>query len=112
MRNRENENGPAWFAAEASVRGTVDPSDLSTARRLEGVLLVHILASVFAHILPTFFRGKTFFNVKKREMECETKRLKQLENKEKPTVSSGFQIVELRGIEPRSGDRTLSLLRA
>jgi len=38
--------------------------------------------------------------------------LKTVGNKEKAAISGGFQSVEMRGIEPRSDNRTLSLLRA
>nr|DAK60865.1 MAG TPA: hypothetical protein [Caudoviricetes sp.] len=38
--------------------------------------------------------------------------VKTVGNKGKAAISGGFLFVELRGIEPRSDDRTLSLLRA
>ena len=61
-----------------------------------------------AHILPMFLRNIAI----KRELQRIAKVVETVGNKGKAAISGGFQSVEMRGIEPRSDDRTLSLLRA
>ena len=61
-----------------------------------------------AHILPMFLRNIAI----KGELQRITKVVETVGNKGKAAISGGFQSVEMRGIEPRSDDRTLSLLRA
>lgn len=60
------------------------------------------------NILATFFRKRRDF----RNLDKHWQQLQTVENKGKAAISGGFQSVEMRGIEPRSDDRTLSLLRA
>ena len=61
-----------------------------------------------AHILPMFLRNIAI----KGELQRIAKVVETVGNKRKAAISGGFQSVEMRGIEPRSDDRTLSLLRA
>ena len=61
-----------------------------------------------AHILPMFLRNIAI----KGELQRIAKVVETVGNKGKAAISGGFQSVETRGIEPRSDDRTLSLLRA
>jgi len=61
-----------------------------------------------AHILPMFLRNIEI----KGELQRIAKVVETVGNKGKAAISGGFQSVEMRGIEPRSDDRTLSLLRA
>ena len=61
-----------------------------------------------AHILPMFLRNIAI----KGELQRIAKVVETVGNKEKAAISGGFQSVEMRGIEPRSDNRTLSLLRA
>jgi len=60
------------------------------------------------HILPMFLRNIAI----KGELQRIAKVVETVGNKGKAAISGGFQSVEMRGIEPRSDDRTLSLLRA
>jgi hypothetical protein len=72
----------------------------------EGLLLFGGLFR--GNILATFFRKRRDFrNLDKHWQQSQT-----VGNKGKAAISGGFQSVEMRGIEPRSDDRTLSLLRA
>jgi hypothetical protein len=48
----------------------------------------------------------------KGELQRIAKVAETVGNKGEAAISGGFQSVEMRGIEPRSDDRTLSLLRA
>ena len=59
-----------------------------------------------AHILPMFLRNIAI----KGELQRIAKVVETVGNKGKAAISGGFQSVEMRGIEPRSDDRTLSLL--
>lgn len=60
------------------------------------------------NILTTFFKKQhDFCHVRNEREEPKT-----VVNKGKAAISGGFRMVELRGIEPRSDNRTLSLLRA
>ena len=61
-----------------------------------------------ANILPMFLRNIAI----KGELQRIAKVVETVGNKGKAAISGGFQSVEMRGIEPRSDDRTLSLLRA
>ena len=61
-----------------------------------------------AHILPMFLRLIAI----RGELQRIAKVVETVGNKGKAAISGGFQSVEMRGIEPRSDDRTLSLLRA
>lgn len=61
-----------------------------------------------AHILLMFLRNIAI----KGELQRIAKVVETVGNKGKAAISGGFQSVEMRGIEPRSDDRTLSLLRA
>ena len=61
-----------------------------------------------AHILPMFLRNIAI----RGELQRIAKVVETVGNKGKAAISGGFQSVEMRGIEPRSDDRTLSLLRA
>ena len=61
-----------------------------------------------AHILPMFLRNIAI----KGELQRIAKVVETVGNKGKAAISGGFQLVEMRGIEPRSDNRTLSLLRA
>jgi hypothetical protein len=61
-----------------------------------------------AHILPMFLRNIAI----RGELQRIAKVAQTVGNKGKAAISGGFQSVEMRGIEPRSDDRTLSLLRA
>ena len=61
-----------------------------------------------AHILPMFLRNIAI----KGELQRIAKVVETVGNKGKAAISGGFQSVEMRGIDPRSDDRTLSLLRA
>ena len=61
-----------------------------------------------AHILPMFLRNIAI----KGELQRIAKVVETVGNKGEAAISGGFQSVEMRGIEPRSDDRTLSLLRA
>ena len=63
---------------------------------------------ILAHILPMFLRNIAI----KGELQRIAKVVETVGNKGKAAISGGFQSVEMRGIEPRSDDRTLSLLRA
>ena len=61
-----------------------------------------------AHILPMFLRNIAI----KGELQRIAKVVETVGNKGEAAISGGFLSVEMRGIEPRSDDRTLSLLRA
>ena len=61
-----------------------------------------------AQILPMILRNIAI----KAELQRIAKVVETVGNKGKAAISGGFQSVEMRGIEPRSDDRTLSLLRA
>jgi hypothetical protein len=61
-----------------------------------------------AHILPMFLRIIAI----RGELQRIAKVVETVGNKGKAAISGGFSSVEMRGIEPRSDDRTLSLLRA
>ena len=61
-----------------------------------------------AHILPMFLRNIAI----KGELQRIAKVVETVGNKGKAAIFGGFQSVEMRGIEPRADDRTLSLLRA
>jgi len=76
----------------------------------EGLFVVRGLVpwQHFGNILATFFRKRRDF----RNLDKHWQQLQTVENKGKAAISGGFQSVEMRGIEPRSDDRTLSLLRA
>lgn len=55
-----------------------------------------------AHILPMFLRNIAI----KGELQRIAKVVETVGNKGKAAISGGFQSVEMRGIEPRSDDRT------
>lgn len=55
-----------------------------------------------AHILPMFLRNIAI----KGELQRIAKVAETVGNKGKAAISGGFQSVEMRGIEPRSDDRT------
>ena len=60
------------------------------------------------NILTTFFKERRNFC----HVHNEREEPKTIGNTKKAAISGGFRMVELRGIEPRSDNRTLSLLRA
>jgi len=74
----------------------------------EGAFFPLLKRSFCDNILTTFFKKRrNFCHVHNEHEEPKT-----IGNTKKAAISGGFRMVELRGIEPRSDNRTLSLLRA